>query len=61
MHVQSCCCSLDVLVAAVVDRILRSLFLLPLTLLIPVTRYYFHYQYHYQYQYHYWLPATRYH
>ena len=56
MHVQSCCCSFDVLVAAVVDRILRSLFLLPLQLLIPVTRCYFHYQY--QYQYHYPLLAT---
>ena len=58
MHVQICCCSFDVLVAAVVDRILRSLFLLPLLLLIPVTRCYFHYQY--QYQYHYPPPATRY-
>ena len=58
MHVQICCCSFDVLVAAVVDRILRSLFLLPLPLLIPVTRCYFHYQY--QYQYHYPPPATRY-
>ena len=38
MHVQSCCCSFDVLVAAVVDRILRSLFLLPPPLLISVTR-----------------------
>ena len=58
MHVQSCCCSFDVLVAVVVDRILRSLFPLPLPLPIPVTRYYFHYQY--QYQCHYSLPATRY-